>query len=269
VVPRRLGPGFHEGVGLRREVDNGLWVAAPAVGETELGTGGRIRSVALFGCGIHHPVAAVRGPVLHEEEGVADGPVLAHHLEEQHLSHDRDAHEVPHGLAVGGEPALADLPNRRSAAAGRDVHGALARLDDDVVVQRMRALVVVVVARDDNVHQVRVEERNQIGAEARVAAVLAARIDGAMEGDELPRRRGPAELPIEEGVLRAAGTEAAPVLAVEDHDQRIPVLEGVVALVSGRVVRGRVESFAPGLAAVLHVVIPDARPEDQPAKNDA
>src|SRR5207249_11803979 len=94
----------------------------------------------------------------------------------------------------------------------------------------------------------RVEERHEVGAYGEVAAVLrATRVDGVVKDDHLPGGRGGCEVVIEEGVLRAAGLRAR--VAVEHHEVCVPLVERVVVLAAGGVVRGGVGRLRSACAA--------------------
>ena len=148
-------------------------------------------------------------------------------------------------------------------AARRDVDRARPRSDDLIGPQRQRALVVVLVSHEHHVHGVGVEERYQVGPDGQAAAVHgAARVDGVVEDDELPRRRARREVVLEEHVLRATRRRA--LVRVDHHDVCIADVERVVVLAPVGVVGGRVEGVPPGLAGGgRKVVVAEARPEDE------
>jgi hypothetical protein len=203
-----------------------------------------------------------RAAALLHGHGITHLAVAAHHLGRQRVAVDGDPGVVVRRLGVGGERRAADRPEILPAAAGREVDRALSGRDRAIGAQRYRALVVVLVALEDDVDAVAVEERHQVVADGGVAAVRAARVDRVMEGDELPARPARGEIRFEEVVLR--GGDARARVAVEHRHVRVAVVEGVVVLGGGRVVGGRVEEAPPGRAAVgADVVVAEAGPEDE------
>ncbi len=169
-----------------------------------------------------------------------------------------------HRLGVrreGARPGGIEIP---PAASRRDVDGARVRPHDRVAHERFRALVVVIVSHEDDVDVVLVEQRHQVRTDRRTAAMVAARVDRVVEGDELPPLAGRGEILIEEVVLRAARARA--LVAVQHGEMGVAEVEGVVVLASGRVVGGCGKDVSPWLPARgLPVVVAEAGPEDEPA----
>ena len=304
VIRRRLGARLDVGVRDGSEAQDLRRIAAAAVRKAEAGAAGVVVAVARLGGLVEAVVAAdrragaVRGArprtrhvveavallaglvdqvvaaagrrrgALDERDGVTDGAVLAHHLLDQPAAVDRHPGEVEGRLGVGGEAARADGAELVAAAARGDVHRAGARLDRDVVPQRLGALVVVIVAHEHHVDAVLVEERDEVRPHGEVAAVAAARIDGVVEGDELPGGRAGAQVVVEERVLGAARAGAG--IRVQHHDVRVAEVEGIVVLGPGRVVGRRVEGAPPGGAPVgADVMVVDGGPDDEPAEQRA
>ena len=243
----------------------GRWGAA-AIESTEARACRRVGPVALLPRLVDDTVAASGRGGLDERQAVAHGAVGTDHLQLERAPIDGDASDLEGGLGVGREAARSQRVEIVPPAAARDVDGARSRGHDLVGSQRLRALVVVLVPHEDEVHGVLVEERDEVGANGQVAPVDgAARIDAVVEGDEFPQRGAGREVVVQEGVLRAARTGA--LVAVDHREVRVAGVEGVVVRHTGRVVRRRDEEPAPGhTAGGGDVVVADRRPQRQPGE---
>jgi hypothetical protein len=211
-------------------------------------------------------LGACRGEPLVETHPVADPSVGADHLRDQRATIDPHLHQVKDRLGVGGEPAPADLPDGPPPAPGRDVDGASLPLRHPVRAEGVRPLVVVIVAHEDHIDPLRVEERREVAPDALVAAMEAARVDRVVEDDEFPLRPGRAQVGAQEGMLGASRRRVG--VAVEHRHVRVAEVERVVPLTLRRIVGRRVERVAPWRPARRpDVVIAEARPEHRPPQD--
>lgn len=90
---------------------------------------------------------------------------------------DLAVHEVQHVFAVCGKRALPDSARAVTAAAGHDVGHAL---------HGLRALVVMVMAREHEIDAIALEQRNKCPADLRRASMIAGRIRRAVEVNHRP-----------------------------------------------------------------------------------